>query len=234
MSALRPARCVLAGALLAALGASACVDEVVVGTQRSPISAVDGRDDASWPERDAAEPDAQPPPEPDAAQPPMQDAGDSPPSDAAADDGPIVVLLQPEAGPDVPEAGVLGPCFVCDGTVSIIMVDERIDEVCSGGLDPVCWENADGTCSAQCPPAETCGASADCAADEYCYFPRSDCGVASRGWCAPRPQGDCTGIGGEVCGCDGNIYENGCHALRAGVPIAGPGYDGSCPLVLGF
>jgi hypothetical protein len=84
----------------------------------------------------------------------------------------------------------------------------------------VCWQNADDTCSMQCPSNPTCTASADCAADEYCHFPLEDCGESGLGYCVPRPTGSCDGIGNPACGCDGRIYEKRCYALKAGVPIA--------------
>jgi hypothetical protein len=248
----RTARHTLSAALgLAALAASGCVDEVVVGSQPSPITSFDAGVDAqtpepdaggaldAWtPEPDAARPDAAPPP-PDAGTP---DSG-PPPSDAGADDGgPIVVVLFADAGndpgcsvlecaPDAggkPDAGRLGPCFSCD-PVSIQVAPDFRSGTCDGGLDEVCWLNPDDTCLVQCPPSPTCAATSDCAADEYCYFPRSDCGEGTRGYCAPRPQTSCDTIGNPVCGCDGRVYENGCYALKAGVAVAGPGHD-SCEL----
>jgi hypothetical protein len=232
----RASRSALAAALgLAALAASACVDEVVVGTQPSPIAVLDaGRDageDASRAQPDAgAATDAQPPPEPDAAldaAPPPQDTGtpdSNPPlSDAAEDDGGPVVILSVEAGTAgdaALDAARLGPCS-CGAMISV-SPDALID-TCPGA--EVCWENPDDTCSVQCPPTEPCRLTSECAPDEYCYFAASDCGDGSRGWCAPRPLGDCSQIGNPVCGCDGVTYEKRCFALQAGVDVAGsPGH----------
>jgi hypothetical protein len=228
--ALRPA---LAAALgLATLAASACVDEVVVGTQPSPIAVLDAGhdagDDASQPGPDAGgAPDAQPAPEPDAAldaAPPPQDTGtpdSSPPlPDAAPDDGGPVVVLSGDAALD---AARLGPCSC--GAMIAVSPDALID-TCPG--EKVCWENPDDTCAVQCPPTEPCRASSECAPDEYCYFAESDCGEGSRGWCAPRPLGDCSQIGNPACGCDGVIYEKRCFALQAGVDVAGSASDPRC------
>jgi hypothetical protein len=229
----RASRTALAATLgLAALAASACVDEVVVGTQPGPIVVLDAGhdadDDASWPDPDAgAAPDARPPPEPDAAldaAPPPQDTGtadSNPPfSDAAADDGGPVVILLGDAASD---AARLGPCS-CGAMISV-SPDALID-TCPG--EKVCWENPDDTCTVQCPPTEPCNASSDCAPDEYCYFAENDCGAGSRGWCAPRPLGDCSQIGTPVCGCDGVTYEKRCYALQAGVDVAGSVSDPRC------
>jgi hypothetical protein len=236
----RASRSALAAALgLAALAASACVDQVVVGTQPSPIAVFDAGpyagDDASQADPDAgAAPDAQPPPEPDAAldaAPPPQDTGapDSspPPSDAAADDGgPIVIVLLGEAGTASDaalDAARLGPCS-CGAMISV-SPDALID-TCPG--KEVCWENPDDTCSVQCPPTDPCSASSGCAPDEYCYFATGDCGDGGSGWCAPRPLGDCSQIGTPVCGCDGVTYEKRCFALQAGVDVAGSASHPRC------
>jgi hypothetical protein len=229
--ALRPA---LAAALgLAALTASACVDQIVVGTQPSPVAVFDADtqagDDASQADPDAgATPDAQPPPpEPDAAldaAPPPQDTGSpdsNPPlSDAAVDDGGPVVILVGDAGTPgdaALDAGRLGPCS-CNAMISV-SPDALID-TCPG--EEVCWQNPDDTCTVQCPPTEPCREGSDCALDEYCYFAKGDCGGdAGRGWCAPRPLGDCSQIGNRVCGCDGVTYDKRCYALQAGVDVVG-------------
>ena len=234
MSASRTSRRTLAAALgLAALAAGGCIEQVVVGTQPNSIVSPDAGEDAS---QDVL--DAEPLPKPDAASP-EPDAG-TPPLDAALDDGgpiPIDAGMSVDAGCDaagcIPEGGLLGPCFSCDVTISTTpMFNGRDGDICPNGLDELCWQNADETCSVQCPEAETCSASSDCAAYEYCYFPRGDCGVRGRGWCAPRPLGECEGVGNAVCGCDGTLYETGCHAVQIGVPVAGPGYEERCPALV--
>jgi hypothetical protein len=245
MTAGRTARRTLSAALgLAALAASACVDEVVVGTQPSPITSLDsgvdaqtpepdagGALDAQAPEPDAARPDAAPPP-PEASTP---DSG-APPADAGVDEGGPILLTAPEAGKDAgcsvlecapdaggaPDAGRLSPCSC--GPVSIQVAPDFRSETCGDGLDKTCWQNPDETCTEQCPPNPPCSETAECAPDEYCFFPRSDCGETGRGYCTPRPQTSCNGIGNPACGCDGHVYENRCYALKAGVPVASMQY----------
>ncbi len=64
-----------------------------------------------------------------------------------------------------------------------------------------------------------CGGTAAlaCGANQWCDYDPSDCGGGDRqGVCRPRPQA-CEEIYAPVCGCDGNVYDNGCSAQAAGV-----------------
>jgi hypothetical protein len=219
----------------ATLGASGCVNEVLVGSQREPVASMD----AAQPEPDAqAEPDAGSTQDDaqaeldasmDAAEPidagvpivvetgpfdsgPVYFFDASPPVsllDAASDDAGCVGSRCP------PDAGALGACSSCDAIIFTML-----DGACASGLPEVCWQNSDGGCSPQCPDVNTCSATRDCAADEYCYFPNGDCGLAQRGWCSPKPPGPCPLLESDSCGCDGQQYLNGCFAAQAGFSVA--------------
>jgi hypothetical protein len=232
----------------AVLSMSACVQEIIVGDQKEPVTRSDAGDVEPTPDAGGAEPDAEPEPGPelDAAPDaePAHDAAasaDAQPSpvDAAPDEGcPVIVYwfdgtdggvgcdggacAMGDAGDAggldpacAPEPRLLGPCSGCGG-VSILVTP---DECPNGGPPPVCWEDNETDCSLQCPNTLDCKTGSDCAVDEYCYFPKRDCGAAERGWCAPIPRGECL-VGAAVCGCDGQRYENGCFAAQAGVHTA--------------
>jgi hypothetical protein len=202
----------------AALGAGGCVEELVVGIQKQPVDALDGGElDGGTREADAeTADDAEPEPDATLNAEAGEDAGPAP-SDAGWYDGGTIFLTGSDAGcasPGCkPDDDALGPCSSCDVTVSARPADGCTDE-----LPFVCWQDADGGCSEQCPDADTCSATNDCATDEYCYFPRGDCGESQRGWCAPRPR-TCPSFGVVGCACDGQSYEGSCFAAQAGFSI---------------
>jgi hypothetical protein len=71
----------------------------------------------------------------------------------------------------------------------------------------------------------TCGgiAGLQCAADEYCDFPDDQCGGNDgSGVCTKRPAA-CPDIADPTCGCDGQIYGNGCDAQAAGADASNLG-----------
>src|SRR5262245_61348643 len=71
----------------------------------------------------------------------------------------------------------------------------------------------------------TCGgfAGTQCAADEYCDYPRKDCGIADgAGTCKPRPE-VCPDISSPACACNGKIYASECDAAAAGFDLSAGG-----------
>lgn len=190
---------VLAG-VMGALQAG-CVDELVVGL-RQPLQALDGgpgldatvTDDAStW--EDAAG-DASLPI--DGSQPAV-DAG---PDDAACG--------SPRCGDSS-----YGPCYSCN-----VVINFNPAGTCANGAVEACWDDGDGTCKMQCPDVDACKTTSDCAANEYCFFPQRDCGLAAAalGVCAPRPT-SCDDFKNPTCACDGLVYPSLCQALLAGHDI---------------
>jgi hypothetical protein len=67
-----------------------------------------------------------------------------------------------------------------------------------------------------------CGGTTDlkCDDEHYCDWEDDSCGVdGTTGRCMPRPS-TCEPVKPQVCGCDGNAYENACVAQKAGTDIA--------------
>jgi hypothetical protein len=74
----------------------------------------------------------------------------------------------------------------------------------------------------QCPKTGSCTKDdlGACGPDRFCYFPRSDCGTSSAGFCANMPAAkDCANVNVPVCGCDGTIYQNTCVAAAQGTAV---------------
>jgi hypothetical protein len=92
---------------------------------------------------------------------------------------------------------------------------------CEGGKGGGTF-NLDGGSGIQCGGF----AGAQCPADEWCDFPRDDCGATDgTGTCVRRPL-QCGELADPVCGCDGEIHSNPCDANSAGVDLSALG---SCP-----
>jgi hypothetical protein len=68
-----------------------------------------------------------------------------------------------------------------------------------------------------------CGgfANEQCAADEFCDFPRNGCGVSDeQGICVKRPQGCPEALIAEpVCGCNGQVFGSVCDANTQGFDV---------------
>lgn len=78
-----------------------------------------------------------------------------------------------------------------------------------------------------------CGgfSGATCPSNEWCDFPRDDCGATDgTGTCKPRPLG-CPDLFAPVCGCDGTVHSNACDGQALGVDVS---VIGSCPPDPGF
>ncbi len=78
-----------------------------------------------------------------------------------------------------------------------------------------------------------CGglAGAQCSVDEWCDFPRDDCGgTDDTGTCKRRPT-SCDDSFDPVCGCDGVVHSNPCDAQAVGSDVS---VIGSCPSDPGF
>lgn len=68
----------------------------------------------------------------------------------------------------------------------------------------------------------TCGGlgGIQCADDEYCDYPKNDCGIAdAAGTCKRRPEA-CPDIFKPTCACDGKVYPNECDAASHGVDVS--------------
>jgi len=117
-------------------------------------------------------------------------------------------------------------------------------EVCTRELNPVCGCNGEtysnpcaaasngtsvagwGSCDTDPSPGgegSTCGGliGAGCDMGLFCEFPEDAlCGAADQtGTCTVTPDA-CPAVWAPVCGCDGQIYGNGCEAQAAGVSLA--------------
>jgi hypothetical protein len=86
-------------------------------------------------------------------------------------------------------------------------------------LHPTCDNGCDASIDVA-PPAP-CATSSDCPSTQYCEV-NGNCGAS--GTCFPIDNGG-VGIGGQVCGCDGNTYSGYDAAHSARVSVA---YDGAC------
>jgi hypothetical protein len=113
------------------------------------------------------------------------------------------------------------------------------DFVCPFDADP-CPNfgiNPSGFCAPENPEPELvkCNADLPCTDGEYCHWDSNEgCGDnGGSGVCTPKPEA-CIEIFSPVCGCDGEIYGNGCEANAAGlswVPAALSNNGYICPNV---
>jgi hypothetical protein len=227
-------RSLLFGALLG-ICASGCIDGILIDEQRQASSALDAEaavdEDGAASEQDGEGPQ-DPSPTHDAGAPGEDtDAGKPPPPplDAGRDAGRDAGGTPSDAGTSqdagcksgLCDAGpvVLGPCGTCDVTTTLVQPVGFTDGVsCDNGAPKLCWSNPAGPCTVQCPNTPTCTKDdlGACGPDHYCYFPRSDCGATSAGFCAPAPRECMPNVTSRVCGCDGVIYQNPCFAAQAG------------------
>jgi Mg-chelatase subunit ChlD len=77
--------------------------------------------------------------------------------------------------------------------------------------------------TADCKPPAVCAATLPCPLTQYCEVPDASCGLGSvAGTCKDLPV-TCPGGGPPACGCDGQVYANGCAAASAGVDVAANG-----------
>ena len=90
------------------------------------------------------------------------------------------------------------------------------DCLCQTGGSVACTQKACGT---------KCGAGGYlCKKGEYCKYAMGVCG-SKAGVCKPLGPKACPDRDGPVCGCDGKMYNNECHAESLGVSIA---HAGAC------
>lgn len=73
----------------------------------------------------------------------------------------------------------------------------------------------------------SCKANNDCAANQFCDKPVTQCGAT--GTCTAKPE-VCNKMAAPVCGCDGKDYGNLCSAQAAGVAVAQLGSCGKLPV----
>ncbi len=117
---------------------------------------------------------------------------------------------------DCPQRGFDGE--FCEPT-DLVCVECYLDAHCTGG--EVC--DLDRNICVGRP----CDDNGDCSQVQYCNFPDQGgvvCG--GQGICEDIPD-VCTGLDAQVCGCDGNTYDNACLAARSSVDVA---EEGACPL----
>lgn len=90
---------------------------------------------------------------------------------------------------------------------------------------------SEATASGGSGPGQACG-EASCAAIEYCDWNANTCGTQpwDAGSCVGRPDG-CAAVYEPVCGCDGQVYGNGCDASVAGIDVDA---DGECEAPEGY
>jgi hypothetical protein len=214
--------------------ASGCIEGIVVDEQRQAATAVDAALGTDEEDGDISDPEPEPEPRSDASMPmPAMDAGTQPMPRVDAgrdaggrDAGRDAGGRPPDAG-STQDAGCVGaqcdagtppgPCASC-GVVSVSLTPTDV-ELCDNGALQVCWTNPHSDCSIQCPTTGSCTKDDPnaCGPGRYCYFPKSDCGESSAGFCAtPR---ECSNITVPACGCDGVTYQNPCFAAVAGTAV---------------
>jgi hypothetical protein len=119
-----------------------------------------------------------------------------------------------------PGEGVSGSCVVkptkCEDSLSAVCG-------CDGKTYQNVCEMQKAGVSELSATACSCQDNSQCGADQFCSFggtAGSGClGGAPMGTCAFRPKSCSTDVQ-EVCGCDGNTYQNGCLASKAGTNVA--------------
>lgn len=114
------------------------------------------------------------------------------------------------------------PVCGCDGkTYSTACVAGRSGvSVASNGACP--GETGPASAIADGKLCGTRGVPGECAKGSYCAY-RSQCGATDAGGkCTKKPE-LCPHLVAPVCGCDGQTYNNGCEAARAGASVAAQG-----------
>ncbi len=97
-------------------------------------------------------------------------------------------------------------------------------QVISAGQSIVAYQSCEVLAQA---PGRVCGANEAiaCRADSFCNFLDFSCGTnASIGLCT-QFRLDCNIAADQVCGCDGNTYQNTCFAQAAGSSVA---FESAC------